>query len=143
MFVIPVIRVGNSRGLRIPRKMLDAIVAPTQVQLDIQDRALIIRPLTTPRLGWDSAAKWANTTLNDEDDAWLNADLADLADDDGSEVAKSRSCVVVSPDEMNAHLSTVIVAPLTSTVKGWPSRVLAQFAGIDGEIALDQLCAAE
>lgn len=57
----------------------------------------------------------------------------------GSEIAKSRSCVVISPNEMNAHLSTVIVAPLTTTLKGWPSRVLAPFAGLDGEVALDQL----
>ena len=61
----------------------------------------------------------------------------------GSEIAKSRPCVVISPNEMNTHLSTVIVAPLTGTVKGWPSRVIAQFAGIDGEIALDQLRAVD
>ena len=77
MFVIPVVRVGNSRGLRIPKKILDAIGAPTEVQLDIQDGVLIIRPLTTTRLGWDNAAKWADATLNNEDNAWLNADLAD------------------------------------------------------------------
>jgi mRNA interferase MazF len=61
----------------------------------------------------------------------------------GSEIAKTRPCVVVSPDEMNIHLATVIVAPLTHTVKGWPSRVPARFAGARGEIALDQLRAVD
>jgi mRNA interferase MazF len=61
----------------------------------------------------------------------------------GSEIAKSRSCVVVSPDDMNAHLNTVIVAPLTRTAKGWPSRVLSHFAGLEGEVALDQLRAVD
>lgn len=61
----------------------------------------------------------------------------------GSEIAKSRPCVIVSPDEMNRHLSTVIVAPLTSSVKGWPSRVDSRFDGKRGEIALDQLRAVD
>jgi mRNA interferase MazF len=61
----------------------------------------------------------------------------------GSEIAKSRPCVVISPDEMNKHINTVIVAPLTTTVKGWPSRVASQFGGVDGEIALDQLRAVD
>jgi mRNA interferase MazF len=61
----------------------------------------------------------------------------------GSEIAKSRPCVIVSPDEMNHHLATVIVAPLTSSVKGWPSRVPSRFGGKRGEIALDQLRAVD
>jgi mRNA interferase MazF len=61
----------------------------------------------------------------------------------GAEIAKSRPCVVLSPDEMNAHLQTVIVAPLTSTVRSWPSRVLSRFAGMKGEVALDQLRAVD
>jgi mRNA interferase MazF len=61
----------------------------------------------------------------------------------GSEVAKSRPCVVLSPDEMNVHLHTLIVAPMTSTLKHWPSRVLVEFAGQQGEIALDQMRAVD
>ena len=61
----------------------------------------------------------------------------------GAEIAKSRPCVVLSPNEMNIHLSTVIVAPLTSTVRGWPSRVLSRFTGIKGEVALDQMRAVD
>ena len=61
----------------------------------------------------------------------------------GSEIAKSRPCVVLSPDEMNRHLHTVIVAPLTSAIKGWPSRVALHFDQVKGELALDQLRAVD
>lgn len=57
----------------------------------------------------------------------------------GSEIRKTRPCVVVSPDEINAHLRTVIVAPLTSVVNGYPFRVSCRFAGRVGEVVLDQL----
>lgn len=57
----------------------------------------------------------------------------------GSEMRKTRPAVVVSPDEMNAVLRTVIVCPLTSSRKNWPSRIQLQFDGKDGDIALDQI----
>lgn len=57
----------------------------------------------------------------------------------GSELAKTRPCIVVSPDEMNRHLKTVIVAPITSALKGWPSRVPCVFRRRRGEVALDQI----
>jgi mRNA interferase MazF len=57
----------------------------------------------------------------------------------GSEIKKSRPCVIISPDAMNKYLATVTVAPLTSTRKDYPSRVDSIFQGIPGQIALDQL----
>lgn len=57
----------------------------------------------------------------------------------GSEISKTRPCVVVSPDEMNRHIRTVIVAPMTSTIRPYPSRVQARFRGKDGQVALDQI----
>ena len=56
----------------------------------------------------------------------------------GSEIAKTRPCVVISPDPVNKYLNTVMVAPLTSTRKPYPTRVDCQFDGRDGQIALDQ-----
>lgn len=56
----------------------------------------------------------------------------------GSEMKKTRPCVVISPDEIH-FLKTCIIAPLTSKIHGFPSRVLTVFNGIKGEIALDQL----
>ena len=57
----------------------------------------------------------------------------------GSEIAKTRPCVVVSPDELNAHLNTVVVVPLTSTLRGYPFRVQCEVAGKTGELAIDQI----
>jgi mRNA interferase MazF len=57
----------------------------------------------------------------------------------GSEIRKSRPCVVVSPDEMNRHVRTVVVAPLTTARRPYPSRIDVRFAGKDGQVVVDQL----
>lgn len=57
----------------------------------------------------------------------------------GREIGKSRPCVILSPDEANRHLQTVTAAPLTSTIKPWPTRVDCQFDGRSGQIAIDQI----
>ena len=57
----------------------------------------------------------------------------------GSEIRKSRPCVVVSPDEMNRYVRTVVVAPLTTAGRPYPSRVPVRFAGKDGQVVVDQL----
>lgn len=57
----------------------------------------------------------------------------------GSEIQKTRPCVVVSPDEMNRHIRTVIVAPMTTKGQPYPTRVPCRFAGKEGQIVLDQL----
>ena len=61
----------------------------------------------------------------------------------GSEIKKVRPCVVVSPDEMNGHIRTVIVAPMTTKGHPYPTRVRCRFAGKQGEIALDQIRAVD
>ncbi len=57
----------------------------------------------------------------------------------GSEIQKTRPCLVVSPDEMNRHVATVIVAPMTTRGQSYPTRVPCQFEGKDGQVVLDQL----
>ena len=57
----------------------------------------------------------------------------------GSEMKKTRPCVILSPDEMNNYLNNIIIAPMTSTVKGYPTRVKIEFEGKEGEIVLDQI----
>lgn len=57
----------------------------------------------------------------------------------GSEIQKTRPCVVVSPDDMNRHIATVIVAPMSTRGRNYPSRVNCRFDGRDGQIVLDQL----
>jgi mRNA interferase MazF len=57
----------------------------------------------------------------------------------GSEIRKKRPCVVVSPDEMNRHIQTFIVAPMTTKGQLYPTRVLCMFQGKRGQIVLDQI----
>lgn len=69
------------------------------------------------------------------DEVWLVA----LDPSRGSEIRKTRPCLVVSPDEMNRHLMTTIVAPMTTTERPFPTRVSVNFQGKKGQVALDQL----
>ena len=57
----------------------------------------------------------------------------------GSEIQKTRPCLIISPDEMNAHIATVIVAPMTTNGRDYPTRVKCQFEGKEGQIVLDQI----
>lgn len=57
----------------------------------------------------------------------------------GSEIRKTRPCVIVSPDEMNRHIGTVIVAPMTTKGGDWPTRIPVVFKGKHGKIVLDQI----
>lgn len=57
----------------------------------------------------------------------------------GSEIKKTRPCLVVSPDELNAHLRTVIVAPMTTGGQAYPWRPKCRFQNRSGFVALDQL----
>lgn len=57
----------------------------------------------------------------------------------GSEIQKTRPCLVVSPDEMNRNLSTAIVAPMTTQGRPYPSRIACKFQGKAGQIVLDQI----
>ena len=65
--------------------------------------------------------------------------LIDLDPTRGSEIRKTRPCVVISPDELNAHLRTIIVAPLTTGSHPYPFRVACRFGGKNGHIVIDQL----
>lgn len=57
----------------------------------------------------------------------------------GSEIKKTRPCVVISPDEMNFNIATVIIAPLTTKGKKYPTRVACLFKGKEGQVVLDQI----
>jgi mRNA interferase MazF len=57
----------------------------------------------------------------------------------GVEIRKTRPCVVISPNVMNINLATVIIAPLTHTIRNFPSRVHCDFNEQQGQIVLDQI----
>lgn len=61
----------------------------------------------------------------------------------GAETAKTRPCAIDSPNEVNRALDTVIIAPMTTIRRGWPTRVQVNFQGKTGEIALDQIRAVD
>ena len=57
----------------------------------------------------------------------------------GSEMKKTRPCVVISPDEMNKYLETIVIAPVTSTSKSYPTRIEIKHAKAKGWMVLDQI----
>ena len=57
----------------------------------------------------------------------------------GHEIKKTRPCVVISPDEMNHNIGTIIIAPITSKRRHYPTRVDCTFQGMEGQIVLDQI----
>ncbi len=57
----------------------------------------------------------------------------------GHEIKKTRPCLVISPDEMNHHIRTVIVAPMTTRGRSYPTRVPCTFKGKSGQVVLDQI----
>ncbi len=57
----------------------------------------------------------------------------------GSEIKKTRPCVIISPDEMNKYLQTVVIAPMTSSSKPYPTRVEVKYNKTKGWIVLDQI----
>ena len=73
------------------------------------------------------------------DEVWL----ASLDPTQGHEMRKIRPCLVISPDEMNRNLATVIVAPMTTVDRNYPTRVSSTFQGRRGQIALDQMRATD
>ena len=57
----------------------------------------------------------------------------------GSEIRKTRPCLIISPDEMNRYIATVLVAPMTTKGRDYPTRVPCRFKGKDGQVVLDQI----
>ena len=65
--------------------------------------------------------------------------LVSLDPSQGSEIKKTRPCVVISPDEMNQHIKILIVAPMTSTIRDYPTHIPVTFQDQEGRIILSQI----
>lgn len=70
---------------------------------------------------------------------WFDIWLVNLDPTQGSEFQKTRPAVIVSPDEMNRHLRTIIIAPMTSVRREYPTRINLTFQRKKGQIVLDQV----
>ena len=57
----------------------------------------------------------------------------------GHKIKKARPCVVISPDEMNHNIGTIIVAPMTTKGRNYPTRIDCTFQGVEGQVVLDQI----
>ena len=57
----------------------------------------------------------------------------------GREIKKTRPCLIISPDEINRNIGTVIIAPMTTKGRAYPTRISVRFQGKDGQIVLDQI----
>lgn len=73
------------------------------------------------------------------DEVWL----VTLDPSFGSEIQKTRPCLIISPDEMNLHLRTTVIAPMTTKERPYPTRTAVTFQGKRGQVALDQLRAVD
>ena len=65
--------------------------------------------------------------------------LVRLDPTEGREIRKTRPCLIISPDEMNEHIDTVIVAPMTTKGQAYPTRVPVRFKSKTGQIVMDQI----
>jgi len=65
--------------------------------------------------------------------------LVNLDPTQGSEIKKTRPCVIVSPNELNKYLNTIVLAPMTSNLKQYPTRVTVELDNRNGMIAIDQI----
>lgn len=157
---VSVIKIGNSKGLRLSKSILDRYNITDRVVLIFEDGHIVLKPISAPRAGWEEAfwqmheAGEDNLLIDDvfEDEdfepclpasggsyAQYDVVLVNLDPTAGSEIKKTRPCIIISPDEMNRHLNTLTIAPVTSSGKAYPTRVAAKYAGKPGRVVIDQL----
>ena len=158
-----IIRIGNSRGVRLPKTLLEAAgLGARRSSSESSPAVSYSGPARKAREGWAEAARrWRRaattrrfswTTLGGLISTGMNGAgkprsgmrrfevvLVRLDPVEGSEIAKTRPCTVVSPDELAEVLRTVLVAPMTTAPRAYPFRVPCRFRGRDGFIAIDQI----
>jgi mRNA interferase MazF len=136
---VSVVKIGNSKGIRFSKTIIERYNIRDTVDLILDKGQIIIKPLARPRKGWEKAFMDMHSN---GDDKLL---IPDIFEDDnldptiGSEIKKTRPCVVISPDEMNKYLRTVIIAPMTTSSKKYPTRVEVKHDNKEGWIVLDQI----
>jgi mRNA interferase MazF len=104
-----------------------------ELEMRVEDGVIVLAPARGVRDGWDAAFE-AMAAARDDEPMIVNLDPIR-----GSEIRKTRPCLIISPDEMNRHIRTVIIAPMTSVQRDYPTRVSVTFRKKQGQIVLDQL----
>ena len=141
-----IIHIGNSFGVRIPKTIMQQVGFKENMDLifKVTEEGLLISPQKQAREGWEqkftSLKKRSkkSSLLDDFSNEFDKDDLINLDPTTGSEIKKTRPCVVISPNEMHS-LNPVIVAPMTSTCKIYPTRIPVFFKKREGYIVLDQI----
>ena len=153
-----VVRIGNSRGIRIPKLLLEQTGLRGDVEISADGDTLVIRPACRPRdrlgrgLRGNGAARRRRPARRARTNPFelgrhrvgmvinrFEVYLVNLDPTVGSEIRKTRPCLVVSPDELNHHIRTVLVAPMTTKGRSYPTRVPCRFKGKAGQVVLDQI----
>ncbi len=159
-------RMGNSSAVIIPKPILTqlGIAAGDDLELAVEDNRVVIAPVRKhPRAGWAEASR-AIAEAGDDALVWPEFGnegdeksrmvkrpavvrgevwLATLDPTVGSEIRKTRPCVVVSPPEMHGLLRTAIVVPMTTGSRPAPYRLPVRFQGQDGLVLFDQIRAVD
>ena len=118
--VTNIIQIGNSKGIILPSEVLKQLrlSLKSAVSISLDGNNIVIK--AQPRQGWAEAAKRAHENGDDE------LLIPDVFED-------------VTPSDLNMYLTTVVIVPITSTIRNYPYRVLCSVAGREGEIATDQI----
>ena len=152
--VTNIIQIGNSKGIILPSEILKQLrlSLKSAVSISLDGNNIVIK--AQPRQGWAEAAKRAHEngmmsclslmclrmkSLRIGHGRTVWSVLGRVRPYRGGEMAKTRPCVVVTPSDLNMYLTTVVIVPITSTIRNYPYRVLCSVAGREGEIATDQI----
>jgi len=76
------VRIGNSKGIRLPKSMLVQTGITERIEIEAQGQSIILRPIKEPRSGWEASFAKSGSELSKEDHAWLDANLASAEGDD-------------------------------------------------------------
>jgi mRNA interferase MazF len=139
---LPLVRIGNSRGVRLPRAVLRQAGLDQAVDLVVRRDGVLLRPHRAPREGWEAA--YARARRDPLDRAALGApsrpEIVSRFDVHLARLGpRPCPCVVLSPDERNRCADTVTVAPMLTSAPRLPAHVPIRIGGRTGAFAVDQI----
>ena len=132
-----IVPIGNARGIRLPRRLLETLRFGEEVDLEVRHGCLVLRARERPRVGWESGfltgCGIVRRVSDMEDGRRVPRRFEVHALEDGTPI------LAVSPDEMNRGLSWVLGAPVVHDPHAWPTRVPVAVPGATGAAALEEI----